>query len=149
MKITFLSLSAAVTVFDSTTTAIYYLISNFGATHASLLHHWHGPEGCDWRCSPSPERPLIGPVSKARTKRIPQPKEIVRREGPLAQPNTPGSTKHRRSSCGVHCLTQRKKRLGENGEGVSETGTCAIGYGVNTTTGFASSRSIVDWGLER
>ncbi|KAF8496892.1 hypothetical protein F5888DRAFT_1634899 [Russula emetica] len=51
----------------------------FGATPSSFLHHWHGPEGCDWRCS-SPEHPLIGPVSKARTKRIPYP-EIIRREG--------------------------------------------------------------------
>ncbi len=136
MKITFLS--AAVTVFGSTTTAIYCLISIFSATPSSLLHHWHGPEGCDWRCS-SPERPLIGPVSKARTKRIPRGKEIIRREGPSAQPNTPWvevmfrhhsiwrdiyCTRHRRSSCGVHCWTQRRKRLGENGEGFSETGTC-------------------------
>jgi hypothetical protein len=104
------------------------------------LHHWHGPEGCDWRCSSS-GRPLIGPMSKARTKRIPRAKEIIRREGPSAQPNTPRvevmfghhsiwrdiyCTRHRRSSCGVHCLTQSRKRLGENGEGVSETGTCTM-----------------------
>jgi hypothetical protein len=137
MKITFLSLSAAVIVFDSTTTAIYCLISVFGATPSSLLHHWHGPECCDWRCS-SPERPLIGPVSKARTKRIPRNNSKRRSVCATEYPRVKVMfrhhsiwrdiycTRHRRSSCGVHCLTQRRKRLGENGEGVSETGTCTI-----------------------